>query len=264
MNAEDNFFKTYNFMISVIILSCNNEKTIQATLDSVKLFSEVLLFDTGSKDKTLEIAKNYSNVKILSSTFIPFGKLRNIAASSATNDWILSIDSDEVLSKSLENEILNLPLKENTVYKIFRLNFYNGKQIKTCGWYPEKCIRLYNRNTTSFNTAFVHEGINITNHKVLELKYPLYHYPYEDVEAFLKKMSLYAALFAEENFLLKKSSIFKAVSHGVFHFLRSYLFRLGFIQGKEGFIISWYQGTSAFYKYLKLWEKGQNSKIVKN
>lgn len=242
-------------MISVIILTCNNEKTIKATLDSVKSFNEVILFDTGSKDKTLEIAKNYPRVQVLRTSFIPFGKLRNLAASYAKNDWILAIDSDEVVTDALCKEIQNLVLKENTVYNFPRHNFYNHKQIKTCGWHPEKCIRLYNRQNTSFDTAFVHEGVNVLNQKILTLRAPLYHYPYENLDDFLKKMSLYANLFAEENYQKKKSSIAKAICHGTFHFLRSYIFRYGFIQGKEGFIISWYQGMSAFYKYLKLWEK---------
>jgi glycosyltransferase involved in cell wall biosynthesis len=258
MNKNRLCFKEESKMISVVILTCNNEKTIAATLESVKKFSEVIVFDTGSKDQTLEIAKKYPNVQIFRSTFIPFGKLRNLAASYAKNDWILALDSDEIITDPLQEEIKKLVLQDNTIYQIPRHNFYNKKQIKTCGWHPENCLRLYHRMHTSFNSSFVHENIDTLNQKIVSLKSPLHHIPYGTLDDFIKKMTLYANLFAEEHYLKKKSSPLKAILHGAFHFLRSYIFRLGFMQGKEGFIISWYQGMSSFYKYLKLWEMNQN------
>ena len=247
-------------MITIAILTRNNERTLAKTLESTKRFSEVILLDTGSKDSTLEIAKKYPNVKIFSSDFDNFGKLRNEAANYASNDWILALDSDEVISNELFEEMQKLHLENNVCYEIPFLNFYNNKQIKCCGWYPESHVRFYNKTHTSFDNSFVHEKVITKNYKIQKLKSYIYHTSYHCTDDFLRKMQLYSSLFAEQNKGKKKSSFAKALSHCIMAFIKSYILKRGFLGGKEGLIISIYQANTSFYKYLKLYEANQQEK----
>jgi glycosyltransferase involved in cell wall biosynthesis len=242
-------------MITVTILTKNSESSLKATLDSVKDFSEVLVFDTGSTDKTLEIAAHTPNVKIFQEAFTGFGPTHNRASSLATYDWILSLDSDEILTSSLSKEILTLSLDPSRVYQIQRKNYFNGKWIKGCGgWHPDWVIRLYNRTATRFSDAAVHEKIISNGLSLHSLPSPVLHTPYRNMSDFLAKMQTYSTLFAEQNKGLKSSSLLKAILHGWSAFLKSYLLKRGCFCGKEGLIISLYNGHTAFYKYLKLTE----------
>lgn len=248
-------------MISVTILTKNCEETLQKTLQSLISFKEVIILDTGSTDCTLEIAKAFSNVKIHHATFQGFGPTHNLASSLASFDWILSIDSDEVLSPELIAEIHALKLDSCCVYALARHNYFNGKRIKWCGgWHPDHVVRLYHRKQTAFNDAAVHEKVIKEGFKEILLKGAMVHIPYRKMSDFLIKMETYSSLFAIQNQGKKKSSLFKAIAHGWFAFFKSYILKKGFLGGKEGFIISMYNGHTAFYKYLKLFEIQQKQK----
>jgi glycosyltransferase involved in cell wall biosynthesis len=246
-------------MISITILVKNGERTLRETLESLKAFSEVILYDTGSSDQTLQIAKEFNNVKIVQGPFLGFGKTHNVASKESSNNWILSIDSDEVLTEALLSEILTLELDDTHVYSLKRMNFFNGKEIKWCGWQNDAPIRLYNRNTTSFSEAEVHEGILTSGKKIKRLKGPLKHYPYASISDFLQKMEHYSTLFAKEHHGKRKSSPLIAWQHGVWAFLRSYFLKKGFMGGYEGFLISLYNAHTAYYKYLKLYHLNATS-----
>ena len=138
-----------NSKISVTVLAKNAERTIKKTLESLISFDEVLVFDTGSTDNTLAICKEFSWVKVICIPFEGFGKTHNKASKLASHPWILSVDSDEILSRELCEEIRHLNLKTNTIYKIRRTNYFNEKQITTCaGWNPDWVARLYHKETT--------------------------------------------------------------------------------------------------------------------
>ncbi|HSX03413.1 MAG TPA: glycosyltransferase family 2 protein [Rhabdochlamydiaceae bacterium] len=243
-------------MISVTILTKNSRRTLQKTLESVRSFSEVVILDTGSTDQTLFLAKEYLNTKIYTSPFLGFGALHNEAAHLATHDWILSLDSDEVLTAELIEEIQGLVLDPTCVYSIERHNFFNGKRIKWCGgWHPDRVVRLFHRKSACFSDDQVHEKV-ITQHlKEISLQSPLLHTPYLEIADFLDKMQHYTTLFADQEKRKKKVSVFKALYHSFYAFAKSYIFKRGFLGGKEGFIISMYNGHSTFYKYLKLAER---------
>ena len=242
-------------MISVTILTKNSQKTLQATLDSLKNFPEVLVFDSGSTDATLDIATSYPNVKIITGQFIGFGPTHNTASSLASHDWILSIDSDEVLTPDLSLEILHLHLDPHSVYQINRKNYFNGKWIRWCGgWHPDPVIRLYNRKMTRFTDDAVHEKVIVHDVKIIPLTSFLFHTPYLSMGDFLTKMQSYSTLFAEQYKGKKHSSMGKAIAHGWLAFFKSYFLKKGFLGGKEGFIISAYNGHTTFYKYVKLLE----------
>ena len=224
-----------------------------ATLDALASFPEVLVLDTGSTDATQEIAKRYPNVRLVEESFQGgFGKLHNLASELASHDWILSIDSDEILSSELAEEIHGLILNPAEVYSLNRRNYFQGKWIKCCsGWHPDPVIRLYHRKATRFTDAVVHEAVIADGLKTIPLQGPLFHTPYRSIESFLSKMQLYTTLFAEEN-EGRSSSLGKALWRGCAAFLKNYFFKRGFLGGKGGLIISLYNAHTTYYKYLKL------------
>lgn len=244
-------------MISVTILVKNGARRLREVLDALTRYDDVVVYDTGSSDDTLNIARTYPNVSIFQAPFNGFGSSHNAAAGLARHDWILSIDSDEVVSSELADSIDCLSLDTHTVYSLPFQNYYNGKHIKWCGWHPEHHIRLYNRNTTAFSEALVHEGVLSKGLQVIKLQHPVLHYPYESISDFLVKMERYSTLFAQQYYKKRKSSPLTALIHGAAAFSKSFILKRGFLGGYEGFLISVYNGHTAFYKYLKLYQANQ-------
>lgn len=241
-------------MISVCILAKNSAATIRETLRSVQSFPEVIVLDNGSTDATREIAHSFPNVKVEETAFNGFGPLRNTAATMASHDWILALDTDETVSEELLEEIKGLKLDVKTVYSMPRKNLYNGKHIKGCGWHPDRVTRLYNRTATHYSEDQVHESVSLENVGLQKLRAPIVHVPFRSTGEFLAKMQHYSKLYAEQHWGKKKSSVGKALAHSFFAFIRSYFIQRGCLLGKEGLIISLYNSNTVFYKYLKLWE----------
>ncbi|OCR16556.1 glycosyl transferase family 2 [Helicobacter pullorum] len=271
------------FPISATILVKNAQDTIGECLESLREFDEIILLDNGSSDDTLKIAREfdalYGNLRIYSSEFIGFGALKNLAISYAKNDWIFSIDSDEVLESRTLELLKNLFGSEsgsndsessdtskqstlhtgklpapNTIYALPRKNLYNGEWIKACGWYPDFVTRVFCKNYTRFNDNIVHESIVIPKDaKVLKLDSGLKHYAFNGISHLLEKMQRYSTLWAQQN-ANKASSPLKAIIHGSWTFFRNYIFKKGFLYGYKGFVISVCNGLGAFFKYMKLYE----------
>lgn len=240
-------------MISVTILVKNGACHLEKVLTSCKDFDEVLLLDTGSTDDTLQIARKFPNVSIHQEKFTGFGPAHNHAASLAKNSWILSLDADEVLSPELAQEIASLALDPHCVYALPFHNYFNDKKIKWCGWHPESHVRLYHRDRTCFSDALVHEAVLTLDLKKVSLHHPVNHFSYNSISDFLTKMENYSTLFSLEYKEKKKSSPWIALYHGVGAFLKSFFLKKGILGGYEGFLISAYNGHTAFYKYLKLY-----------
>lgn len=246
--------------ISVTVLTKNSQEYLDKVLTALSPFGEVLVYDTGSSDQTMAIARAFPNVRIHESSFVGFGPTHNHASAEATNDWILSIDSDEIVTSEMIQDISSANENLEIVYAFPRNNYFNGKFIKWCGWYPDKQFRLYNKTKTKFSDAQVHESIITQNLSVITLKGPIIHHSYTSISDFLLKMQSYSTLFALQNKNKKSSSLFKAISHGLFAFFKSYIIKRGFLGGYEGFVISVYNGHTAYYKYLKLYEINAISK----
>lgn len=240
--------------LSVTILTKNSQKYLEEVLSSLAIFDEVLVCDTGSTDQTLDIARRFTNVTLYERPFIGFGPTHNVASNLAKHDWILSIDSDEIVTPELAKEISSLSLSRGCVYSFPRHNEYRGKWIRWCGWHPDRQIRLYHRLDTQFTGVQVHEAVDVRGLKEIRLQAPLRHYSYDEVNDFLNKMQSYSSLFALQYQGKKSSSLSKAIAHGCFAFFKSYVLKRGFLGGQEGFEISFYNGNTAFYKYLKLAE----------
>ena len=246
--------------LSVTILTKNSQKHLFDVLSALKMFDEIIVYDTGSEpdDRTLEIARSFPNVVLHQGPFIGFGPTHNVASQLAKHDWILSIDSDEIVTPELAQEIHALTLTRRSVYSFPRHNEYRGKWIRWCGWHPDYQIRLYHRLDTQFTEAQVHEAIDARHLKIISLNAPLRHYSYDTVSDFLNKMNTYSSLFALQNQEKKYSSLSHAIGHGIYAFFKSYILKRGFMGGQEGFEISFYNANTAFYKYLKLAEANRH------
>ncbi|MDN3505163.1 MAG: glycosyltransferase family 2 protein [Rhabdochlamydiaceae bacterium] len=239
-------------MISITILTKNCSNTLAKSLDSVKEFEEVIILDNGSTDNSLEIAALYPNVKIHHSPFIGFGPLHNLASSLASHDWIFALDSDEVVTEELKEALFALKLDPLKGYEVLRKNYFNGKWIKGCGWYPDNKVRLFHRKQAQFTPVQVHESVDTTNIKIIKLNCAILHYSYLSISDLLRKMDHYSSLYAKENKDKKRSSFTKALFASLFTFFKSYILKLGIRDGKEGFVISLYNSQTTFYKHLKL------------
>jgi len=239
--------------ISVIILTKNSTKYLKECLNSLTDFAEIIVLDNGSTDNTLEIAKQFANVKIFKNEFIGFGPLKNIAISKTTNDWILAIDSDEIFTQSLTNEILSLKLESKTIYSIKRDNYYNGKLVKCCGWNNDFVLRLFNKNSTQFNNNQVHESLIKDSLKIEKLNNVFKHYSFDNATQLLAKMDQYSSLWVLDN-QHKKTSIPLIILKTFFAFIKFYLLKGGIFAGYRGFLIATSNAMGVFYKYIKLYE----------
>lgn len=243
--------------ISAVILTRDSERLLEAVLSALTRLDEVVLLDNGSQDKTLEIAKKFSNVSIHTHPFIGFGKMKQLGTKLAKNDWILSIDSDEIASSELIDELLATPLDPRYLYAYDVHNFYRNKRILCCGWANDRFAGIYHRQYADFDASEVHEKVVMLNDaplKVKDLKGYISHYPFENAESFLIKIKKYSTLYAKQNQNKKTSSPIKALIRSIWAFMRSYFLQLGFLCGYEGFIISAYNAQSVFWKYILLYE----------
>lgn len=243
----------------------NSERYLAEVLHALRDFDEVLLLDNGSTDRTFEIAKQFDNVSFYKHDFIGFGAMKNLAARLAQNDWIFSIDSDEVADEKLIDSIRAAVAenRQNCVYTLSRLNHYNRRPIKACGWYPDIIPRLYHRAFTRFSDRQVHEALILPPEtKKLALSGELKHYSFENAEGLLQKMQQYTSLYADENRFRKSASIGKALLHGGVAFFKNYVLKRGFTYGADGFMISAANAQGAYYKYAKLYERNRSMTVA--
>ncbi|TLD88185.1 glycosyltransferase [Helicobacter sp. MIT 05-5294] len=244
--------------ISVTILVKNAQKTLLECLESLKNFDEIILLDNQSDDDTLKIAtnfkENFPNLHIYSSEFIGFGPLKNLALSYAKNEWILSIDADEVLESSFLEELKSLSLEKENILALPRKDLYRGEWIKACGWYPDYVYRLFNKTWTRFNDNAVHESLICQpNTKIIKTQNGLRHYAYDSIYGLLEKCQKYSNLWAQQN-LHKKTSMSQAVIRSIWKFFRDYFLKKGIFYGYKGFVISFCNALGVFFKYAKLYE----------
>jgi len=247
--------------ISAIVLAKNNENTIQKTLESLTDFSDVVVYDNGSTDATMDIAKNFSNVNLIEGEFNGFGWSKNKAVSYAKNEWVIIIDSDEVVDSILLNTLKTKELDKKTVYQLNFKAYYKDIQVKYCGWNNQKIKRLYNRSVTSYNTNDVHEDIISNGFNIELLDGNVEHYSYHTISQFVIKADHYSTLFAKNNVGKKSSSPAKAYFNGLYSFIKTYIFKRGFLDGYVGLIIAFSHMVTNFYKYIKLYELNKELKL---
>lgn len=242
--------------ISTVIICKNEENNIRRCLESVKWTDEIIIYDSGSTDATLQICKEY-NCKIFhNQEWTGFGNAKNNAVNFASNDWILSIDADEEVCDKLKDKIKNILSNNHNHYafRVKRISFFMGKMVRFSGWQRDYPLRLFNRKYAEFNLKKVHESVQ-TSEKIRTLNEVLLHYTYPEINTHLNKMIHYSRLGAEQAFAKsKKTCILKALLNGFAKFLKMYLINLGFLDGKTGLILAVNSSFGVYLKYVFLWE----------
>ena len=230
--------------ISVVIITKNEEKHIKNAIQSALFADEILVLDSGSIDKTCDIAKNLG-ARVEHQEWLGFGCQKNKAVELASNDWVFVLDADEEITEKLRYEIIEtLQSPISNVFYVARLNNFFGRDIKTCGLYPDYTIRLFNRSKGFFNELPVHESVQIQG-QVSKLKNHMTHIAYESIDEFIQKQNHYSGLSP------KKRNILKALISPFWTFFKLYFIRRGFLDGRHGFIIAALYSQYTFWKYIK-------------
>lgn len=240
--------------LSVIIITKNEAANIRDCLNSVRFANQWIIVDSGSTDGTQAIARELGATVIETADWPGFGPQKNRALDAADGDWILSIDADERIPDALRDEILAvLENPRSDAYALPRLSAYCGRFIRHSGWYPDYIVRLFRRDAGRFSDALVHENIELRRPDHGKLKTPMIHYSYRDDEAYLAKLQQYSSLGARQAFARgKRAGLGTAIAHALSSFLRSYVFKLGFLDGKGGLMVAISSAESTYHKYFKL------------
>ena len=243
--------------ISVYIIAFNEVEKIRDCINSVLWADEIIVADSYSTDGTTEIANEMGAI-VIQIPFNGYGDLRNKAITHCTGDWILSLDSDERCTKEVRDEIQKIVFNKSCeIYKIPRKNYFMGKFIKYSGWYPNyRQPQLFKKGKMTYSMDRVHEGyISHSNKKIGKIKNFIWQFPFKNTEEVIYKANRYSTLGVEK--LQDKGingTIFKALYHGFWSFIKHYIFKLGFLDGGPGFVIAFGNFEGTFYRYLKLME----------
>lgn len=255
--------------LSACMITYNEEEKIASALESIKWVDEIIIVDSFSTDSTLEICRQYTD-KIYQHPWEGFGKQRNFALSLASFSWILVLDADERVSPELKSEIIELKEEEFGEYDSYYIpfkNYFLGKWIKHCGWYPDLRIRLFNKEKGKYKESEVHESVSLLEgSRTGYLKHHIDHYTHNTISECLRKLTWYAKLAASEMAKEgKKSSLFSLSFNPIATFLKMYILKLGFLEYNYGFLLSAMYAYYTFLKYIFLLENGlklkENDKI---
>ncbi len=241
--------------LSVIIITKNEEANLQACLDSVRFADQWVVVDSASTDKTRAIASAFGAEVTNTAVWPGYGPQKNLALSLATKDWILSIDADERVTPELAAEIQAAMQKPDAnAFEIPRLTQFCGQWIHHCGWTPDHVLRLFRRGQAEFSPDLVHERVILKSGALSQLKSRLLHYSYPTPVHYWRKLEQYSMAWAEQSHARgKPSSMPRAVISGLMAFVKSYVFRLGILDGSMGFAVCAMQAQAAFGKYFTLY-----------
>ncbi len=249
--------------LSVVIITFNEEANLPRTLESVKWAEEIIVVDSQSTDRTVEIARTF-NANVFVEPWKGFAAQKTSAIEKATSDWVLSIDADEVVPSDLRAEIQSAIAGSNKPgapdgYWMPRMNYILGRWMRHGGYWPDHKLRLFRRGLGHLPARAVHETIQV-NGKLGFLREPLFHEPYPTLATYIEHMDRYSSLGA--GMAATKSggfSVMDIVFRPFFTFIYNYIIRLGFLDGREGLLLHLYHSVYVSWKYAKAWELGKKS-----
>jgi glycosyltransferase involved in cell wall biosynthesis len=242
-------------VLSVTLITLNEEQNLRDCLESVRFADEIILVDSGSRDRTLEIAKEFE-VKVFQEAWQGFSGTKNSAQEKAEGDWILNIDADERVPPALREEIQGI-LREGTDcsgFRVPRKNYFCGQWIRHGGWHPNYQLRLYRKDAGRFGPREVHEQVEVPG-RVGTLVHPLEHYTYRSIADYLRRMDRYSDLSARQYQKEGRRIGWPAtVFRSWFTFFQMWILKRGFLDGGNGLLLAVLYSQYTFIKYAKLKE----------
>lgn len=245
--------------ISAIVITKNAGATIRRCLESVQWADEIIVVDSGSTDNTLHIAQALGAKTHVTDDWPGPGPQRNRAIARATGDWILALDADEWVTEASRREIENVVQSPGTVvaYRLPRSSSFCGRYMRHSGWWPDYVSRLFRRGRAQYGGGIVHDHL-VPDGPVGRLREHLMHEAITDLDMMLVKMNSYStagAVMARDRG--RRASLFTALLHGAWAFFRTYVLRLGFLDGREGFLLAIGNAEGTYYRYVKLMFLGE-------
>ncbi|MCD8504559.1 MAG: glycosyltransferase family 2 protein [Burkholderiaceae bacterium] len=248
--------------LALVMIVKNEADNLVGCLRSCEgVADEIIVVDGGSTDNTVDIARELGAKVIAKPNWEGFGLQRRFAQSHVTSDWVFWIDADERLTPELKSSIKAAVSQNdpNSIYSVARLSWVFGKFIRHSGWYPDRVLRLHPTALTQYTNAPVHERLDTPqNARVQPLAGDLLHYTYRDLQHYLVKSAQYADLWAQQRSARgKRGSLLQGFMHGIGCFLRMYILRAGFLDGRQGLLLALLSAHSTFAKYADLWVRQQ-------
>ncbi len=241
--------------LSVLIITLNEEERIKSLLKNLDFADEIIVVDSYSTDKTVEIVQSFQNVKLVQNKFVNYTSQRNFTLDQAKNSWILFIDADEHLSSELKSEIIATINDKDaaSAYFIYRTFMFKKSKLHFSGWQTDKIFRLFDKTKCRYNEErMVHEKL-IVNGSISTLKNKLIHFSYTSFQDYKSKMYNYGVLKAQEKFKKGQKPYFlQMIFHPFYTFLYQFIIRLGFLDGIKGVIICYLNAYSVFIRYKEL------------
>lgn len=238
--------------ITPVIIAHNAAATIALTLDSLADFPRVVVYENGSNDQTVEICQGYKNVHLVRGGFIGFGPTKNHAVGLAETQWVLSLDSDEVVTPTLLRSLDSADLSDrNVVYELDRHNFFKGRWVRHSGWGNDWLVRLFHRGAHRFTDAQVHERVDPgLGARVQRLRGAINHSAISEISQFLEKTNKYSELRRAEDRRDYPAAII--LLKAFWSFFHTYIIRLGFLDGWRGLVIAMSNSNGTFFSYMKV------------
>ena len=240
--------------VSAIVITRNEEAVIRRCLESLAWTREIVVVDSGSTDNTVEICRELGAIVHTTDDWPGFGPQKNRALDRASGHWIISLDADEWVTPALRAEIERVIATPDARagYAIPRRSSFCGRFMKHSGWWPDYVVRLFRRDAGRFSDDRTHERV-VVQGKLGRLREPLMHEAIRNIEQMLAKMDGYSSASAHSRFQQgRRASLATALLHGFWAFFKTYVLRLGFLDGREGFILAIANAEGSYYRYVKL------------
>jgi glycosyltransferase involved in cell wall biosynthesis len=239
--------------LGVALIALNSEARLAQCLEAVSFADEIVVVDGGSNDATAAIAEAHGARLLVERAWPGFGPQKNRAVDALSTDWILSIDTDEIVTPELAASIRQaIDAPRADVYALDRLSSFCGHWVRHSGWYPDWVPRLFKRGAARFSDDLVHERL-IFDGPDARLDGKLLHYSYEDFETVLRKLDAYSSAGAAQRLAAgQRGGLSRALARGIWAFVRTYLLRGGFLDGRAGFMIAAFNAQTVYYRFLKL------------
>lgn len=251
--------------LSIALITKNEEENIYSCLQSVAFAGQVVVVDSGSTDRTLEIASGFG-CEIYKEQWRGFGRQKQSALDKCRENWILLLDADERIppetAEIIKKIVNDLNVREDG-FSFPRKNFFAGRWIRHAGWWPDEVVRLFRKEAGRMTETAVHEAVEVKG-RIGKLNAPILHFTESRLDKIIQKIDKYSTLGAQEAFAQgKKSSVFSAFARATFAFLQGYFLRLGILDGRPGLILAVTDSINKFFKYAKLSELTTASRVTK-